>query len=75
MFLLTLHITRPIIWDSDQVILFDDETKVIAKGIVCNDALDRVFIATDYFDASINRISAWITRLMNLHKVLLFELL
>ncbi len=70
-----LHITRPVRWDSDHVVLFDDETKEIAKEIVRNDALDRVFIATDYFDASINRISAWITGLRNVQKALLFALL
>ena len=72
---IALHITRPVRWDSDHVILFDDETKEIAKEIVRNDALDRVFIATDYFDASINRISAWVTGLRNIHKALLFALL
>ena len=55
--------------------MFDDETREIAKEIVRNDALDRVFIATDYFDASINRISAWITGLRNVEKALLFALL
>ncbi len=72
---LALHVTRPVRWDSDHVVLFDDETREIAKEIVRNDALDRVFIATDYFDASINRISAWITGLRNVEKSLLFALL
>lgn len=72
---IALHITRGVRWDSDHVILFDDETKEIAKEIVRNDALDRVFIATDYFDASINRISAWVTGVRNVHKSLLFALL
>lgn len=72
---IALHITRPMRWDSDHVVLFDDETKEIAKEIVRNNALDRVFIATDYFDASINRISAWITGLRNVQKALLFALL
>lgn len=72
---LALHVTRPVRWDSDHVVLFDDETREIAKEIVRNDALDRVFIATDYFDASINRISAWITGLRNVEKALLFALL
>lgn len=72
---IALHITRPVRWDSDHVVLFDDETKEIAKEIVRNDALDRVFIATDYFDASINRISAWITGVRNVQKALLFALL
>ncbi len=70
-----LHVTRGVRWDSDHVVLFDDETKEIAKEIVRNDALDRVFIATDYFDASINRISAWITGVRNVQKALLFGLL
>ena len=72
---IALHITRPVRWDSDHVVLFDDETKEIAKEIVRNNALDRVFIATDYFDASINRISAWITGVRNVQKALLFALL
>ena len=72
---LALHITRPMRWDSDHVVLFDDETKEIAREIVRNDALDRVFIATDYFDASINRISAWVTGVRNVSKALLFALL
>ncbi len=72
---LALHITRPVRWDSDHVVLFDDETKEIAKEIVAHDALNRVFIATDYFDASINRISAWITGVRSVHKALLNALL
>lgn len=72
---IALHITRAVRWDSDHVVLFDDETREIAKEIVRNDALDRVFIATDYFDASINRISAWITGVRNVQKALLFALL
>ena len=72
---LALHITRPMRWDSDHVVLFDDETREIAREVVQNDALDRVFIATDYFDASINRISAWVTGVRNVSKALLFALL
>ncbi len=72
---IALHITRGVRWDSDHVVLLDDETKEIAKEIVRNDALDRVFIATDYFDASINRISAWVTGVRNVQKALLFALL
>ncbi|MBE6803152.1 MAG: L-rhamnose isomerase [Ruminococcaceae bacterium] len=72
---IALHVTRGVRWDSDHVVLFDDETKEIAKEIVCNDALDRVFIATDYFDASINRISAWVTGVRNVQKALLNALL
>lgn len=72
---IALHITRGVRWDSDHVVLFDDETKEIAKEIVRNDALDRVFVATDYFDASINRISAWVTGVRNVQKALLNALL
>ena len=72
---LALHITRPVRWDSDHVVLFDDETREIAKEIVRADALDKVFIATDYFDASINRISAWITGMRSIQKALLYALL
>ncbi len=72
---IALHVTRGVRWDSDHVVLFDDETKEIAKEIVRNNALDRVFIATDYFDASINRISAWVTGVRNVQKALLFAML
>ena len=72
---IALHVTRPVRWDSDHVVLFDDETKEIAKEIVAHDALDRVFIATDYFDASINRISAWVTGVRSVQKALLNALL
>lgn len=68
---IALHITRPIRWDSDHVVLFDDETKEMAKEIVRNDALDRVYMALDYFDASINRISAWIVGFCSWQKALL----
>ncbi len=72
---IALHVTRAVRWDSDHVVILDDETKEIAKEIVRNDALDRVFIATDYFDASINRISAWVTGVRSVQKALLFALL
>ena len=72
---IALHITRPVRWDSDHVVLFDDETREIAKEIVRNRALDRVFIATDYFDAAIDRVSAWVTGVRNVRKALLYALL
>ena len=72
---IALHVTRGVRWDSDHVVLFDDETKEIAKEIVFHNALDRVFIATDYFDASINRISAWVTGMRSVQKALLNALL
>ncbi len=72
---IALHVTRAVRWDSDHVVLFDDETREIAKEIVRNDAVDRVFIATDYFDASINRIAAWTTGMRSVQKALLSALL
>lgn len=71
---IALHITRPVRWDSDHVVLFDDETKEMAKEIVRCDALERVDMALDYFDASINRISAWIVGFRSWQKALLSAL-
>lgn len=68
---IALHITRPVRWDSDHVVLFDDETKEMAKEIVRNDAADRVYMALDYFDAGINRISAWTVGFRSWQKALL----
>lgn len=68
---IALHITRPVRWDSDHVVLFDDETREMAKEIVRNDALGRVYMALDYFDAGINRISAWATGFRSWQKALL----
>lgn len=72
---IALHVTRGVRWDSDHVVIFDDETKEIAKEIVAHDALDRVFIATDYFDASINRVAAWVIGIRNVQKAMLNALL
>ena len=73
---IALHVTRPIRWDSDHVVLLDDETKEICKEIVRCGGLDgSVKIALDYFDASINRISAWVTGFRNVQKGLLMALL
>ena len=73
---IALHVTRPIRWDSDHVVLLDDETKEICKEIVRCGGLDgRVNIALDYFDASINRIAAWTVGFRNLQKALLMALL
>ncbi|MBA4699152.1 MAG: L-rhamnose isomerase [Ruminococcus sp.] len=72
---IALHVTRPIRWDSDHVVLLDDETKEIAKEIVRNDALSRVIIGLDFFDASINRISAWVVGMRNMQKALMLAML
>lgn len=71
---IALHVSRPVRWDSDHVVLFDDETKEIAREIVrCG--TNRVFLALDYFDASINRIAAWVLGFRNFEKALLFAML
>jgi len=70
-----LHVSRPVRWDSDHVVIFEDELKEIAKEIVRNDALGRVKIALDYFDASINRVFAWVTGERSVQKALLYALL
>lgn len=72
---IALHVTRPVRWDSDHVVIFDDETKEIAKEIVRNDAINRVHIALDYFDASVNRIFAWVVGMRGFQKALLNALL
>ena len=73
---IALHITRPIRWDSDHVVLLDDETKEICKEIVrCGGLEGSVKIALDYFDASINRISAWTVGFRNVQKALLMALI
>ena len=71
---IALHITRGIRWDSDHVLILDDETKEMAKEIVRSNALDRVYMALDYFDASINRISAWVVGFRSWQKALLCAL-
>jgi len=71
---IALHITRPVRWDSDHVVLFDDETKEMAKEIVRNNGLKRVHMALDYFDAGINRISAWVVGFRSWQKALLAAL-
>ncbi|MBQ7925950.1 MAG: L-rhamnose isomerase [Lachnospiraceae bacterium] len=71
---IALHITRPVRWDSDHVVLFDDETREMAKEIVRCDGLERVYMALDYFDAGINRLSAWVTGFRSWQKALLFAL-
>ncbi|WP_180336809.1 L-rhamnose isomerase, partial [Escherichia coli] len=68
---LLLHVSRPVRWDSDHVVLLDDETQAIAREIVRHDLLDRVHIGLDFFDASINRIAAWVIGTRNMKKALL----
>jgi len=73
--ILPLHVTRPMRWDSDHVVLLDDDLKNMAAEIVRCKALDKVLIGLDFFDASINRIAAWVIGVRNMQKALLTALL
>lgn len=66
-----LHVSRPMRWDSDHVVLMDDELMEIGKELVRNDLLDKTYIGLDFFDASINRIAAWTIGTRNTIKALL----
>ena len=70
-----LHVSRPVRWDSDHVVACDDETKAIMEELVRMNKLDKAYIATDFFDASINRIVAWVSGLRNTKKAILAALL
>ncbi|TVR01095.1 MAG: L-rhamnose isomerase [Spirochaetaceae bacterium] len=72
---LLLHVSRPVRWDSDHVVLFDDETRAIMREIARPNAWDRVDIALDFFDASINRIAAWVIGTRATMKAILAALL
>ncbi|MDH2999699.1 L-rhamnose isomerase [Chelonobacter oris] len=72
---LLLHVSRPVRWDSDHVVLLDDETQAIANEIIRHSLFDRVHIGLDFFDASINRIAAWVIGTRNMKKALLKALL
>jgi L-rhamnose isomerase len=70
-----LHVTRAVRWDSDHVVRLEDELKEIACEIVRNDAVEKVMIGLDFFDASINRVAAWVIGTRNMQKALLYALL
>ena len=70
-----LHVSRPVRWDSDHVVLLDEATTAIAQEIIRANAIDKVHIGLDYFDASINRIAAWVIGMRNMSKALLLALL
>lgn len=72
---LLLHVSRGVRWDSDHVVTFSDELKAVAHEIVAGGFLDRVHIGLDYFDASINRLAAWVIGMRNTQKALLSALL
>ena len=66
-----LHVSRPVRWDSDHVVIFDDELRAIMQEIIRNDFLSRTYIALDFFDASINRVAAWVIGTRNTFKAVL----
>jgi L-rhamnose isomerase len=72
---LLLHVSRPVRWDSDHVVLLDDELQAIAKELIRSGKMDRIHIGLDFFDASINRVAAWVIGMRNMLKALLIALL
>lgn len=72
---LLLHVSRPVRWDSDHVVVLDDELNQIATSLVRNNLMERTHIGLDYFDATINRLAAWIIGARNTLKALLKALL
>jgi len=72
---LVLHVSRPVRWDSDHVVILDDELQAIARELVRTGRFDRIHVGLDYFDASINRVAAWVIGTRNMIKALLIALL
>lgn len=70
-----LHVSRPMRWDSDHVILLNDDIVAMAHELVSADLLDRTFIGFDFFDATISRTAAWVIGVRNMQKALLRALL
>ncbi|MFS0986812.1 L-rhamnose isomerase [Enterococcus durans] len=70
-----LHVSRPVRWDSDHVVIMDDELQEIGKELVRNDLLGKINIGLDFFDATINRIAAWVVGTRNTQKALLKAML
>jgi len=70
-----LHVSRPVRWDSDHVVIMDDELQEIAKELVRNHLLHKTHIGLDYFDASVNRVAAWVIGSRNMLKALLRAML
>lgn len=72
---IVLHVSRPVRWDSDHVVLLDDELQAIARELVRSGQLDKIHIGLDYFDASINRVAAWAVGMRNMCKAMLLAFL
>lgn len=72
---IVIHMSRGVRWDSDHIVIWNDEIQNVCKEIVRIKAWDRIHLALDYFDASINRIAAWVIGARSAQKALLFALL
>ncbi len=72
---LLLHVSRGVRWDSDHVVTLDDATRAMLEEVAISGALDRIHVGMDFFDASINRIAAWVIGARNTKKALLMGLL
>ncbi len=72
---LLLHVSRPVRWDSDHVVILSDELQAIAQEIVRSGQLNRIHIGLDFFDASINRVAAWVIGTRSMLKALLMAFL
>jgi len=72
---LLIHVSRGVRWDSDHVAILDDALREVAQEIVRNHALERVHLALDSFDASLNRVGAWVAGARATIKALLYALL
>ncbi len=70
-----LHVSRGVRWDSDHVVILNDELRAIAEEVVRGDYLDRVRLGLDFFDASINRVAAWVIGARSTLKAVLIALL
>ena len=70
-----LHISRGIRWDSDHVVIIDDDLIQLAEEIIRSGAMDKIYLGLDYFDASINRIGAWVIGARATQKSILYALL
>ncbi|EHQ2710179.1 L-rhamnose isomerase [Enterococcus faecalis] len=70
-----LHVSRPVRWDSDHVVIMDDELQEIAKELVRNDLLGKTHVGLDFFDATINRVAAWVIGTRNTQKALMKAML
>lgn len=72
---LMLHVSRGVRWDSDHIVTWNDDLQAITREVVGNDALDRVRLGMDFFDASVNRVAAWVIGARSLLKGILAALL